>query len=271
MIFAPFAYKEQKVSGGAPLDPDASTYLAAVTTAGGTYTSTQETAVNNLFTSLKATPSGVGTLYTKLIAMYPMVGGTGASHAINGKTPGTFDMTLFGGWTHTTSGMTANGSNSYANTNIGIDTDVPFPDAHYSFRQTQTSPANSGWDGYYNPGEGKVFGCNLNTGGQVSLGLWFLSGSLGTLPDYTEVITGLRPTADVGYLYRNGTLFYTDSNTRTQFTTNRYYYIGAMNDSSANYYNNNIYNFYTLGYAIPTTDMGSWSTIWNTYITEMGR
>jgi len=270
MIFAPFAYRQQVVSGPS-LDPDAATYLAAITTAGGTYTPTQQTAVNNLFVALKS--GGTGTsFYSRLVGMYPMVGGTGASNAINAKSPGTYNLTLFGGWTHTSSGMTANGSNSYANTGISIDSVVQFPDAHFSFRQTNTTPQNVGWDGYYNSSEGKVFGCNLVTGGQVSLGLWFLAGSLGSLPDYTSVMTGVRPSASTGYLYKDGVVFYTDTNTRTAFTTDNNYFIGALNENgSPNYYNNNSYNFYTLGSSISGGEVGAWAGIWNTYITEMGR
>lgn len=277
MIFAPFAFKEQKVSGGVPLDPDAAAYLAAVTAAGGTYTPTEETAVNNLFVSLKSTGTVGGTFYDRIFAMYPMVGGTGASNAVNGKTPGTRNLTLFGGWTHTSSGMTANASTSYADTGVSIDGDFTFPSLHYCFRQTGTSPQNSGWDGYYNPGEGKVWGMNLQTGGQISLGLYMLAGSLGALPNYTDVMTGIRqefgsPGNNRGYLYRNSTLFYTDGPTRTAFTTDRNYFIGALNENgSPNYYNNNSYNFYSLGSAIDGTEMTDWSNIWNTYITEMGR
>lgn len=270
MIFAPFAFRQQVVAGSS-LDPDAATYLAAITTAGGTYTPTQQTAVNDLFVSLKA--GGTGTsFYSRLVGMYPMVGGTGASHAINAKSPGTFDLTLYGGWTHTSSGMTANSSNAYANTNINIDSDITFPGLHYSFRQTGTSPQNSGWDGYYSSGEGKVWGLNLNTGGQISLGLYMLAGSLGALPDYTSIMTGVRPTSGNGYLYKDGVVFYTDNNTRTEFSTNRPYFIGALNvDGSPNYYNNNSYNFYTLGTSISGAEMGSWAAIWGTYITAMGR
>jgi hypothetical protein len=270
MIFSPFAYKQQIISGGVPLDPDAENYLDAVISAGGSYTSTQETAVNNLFVSLK----NAG-LYSYLIAMYPLVGGTSSSHAINACNIGTFTLTFFGGWTHTTSGITANGSTSYATTNCVPRIDIPFPNAHFSFRQTQTSPANVGWDGYYKPANGKVFGCNLTTGGQLGLGLWFLSGSLGAISDYTTVMTGVKSANNVGVFYTNNTAFYTDTETRTDFSGPEYssgYFIGALSENgTANYYNNNIYNFYTLGYAIPSGNIGTWSTIWNTYITEMGR
>lgn len=263
MIFAPFSFR-QSVSG---IDPNAQAYLNEIITQGGTYTDSQGTAVNNLFVSLKSAG-----LYSKMVAMYPFVGGTANSHAINACNIGTHTITFFGGWTHNSSGITANGSTSYADTSVEMKTDIVFPDAHYSFRQTQTSPTNSGWDGYYESSTSTVFGCNLITGTELGLGLYYLAGSQGALTNYTDVMTGVRESTGTGVFYTNSTAFKTDSNNRSEFSVARNYFIGALNENgTANYYNTNKYNFYTLGTKILSSEISSWSTIWNTYITEMGR
>jgi hypothetical protein len=253
-------------------DPDAIAYLSQVTSEGGTFTSAQETAVNNLFYNLKQYG-----FYSKITALYPFVGGNAASHTLNAVDPtatgqGSGKIVFYGGWTHNSSGITANGSTAYADTQLQVDTDIVFPDAHFCFRQTNTTPQGVGWDGYYRGDEGIVFGCNLNTGDQVSLGLWFLSGSLGSLSNYTSIITGVREAIGTGVLYEGTSAFYTDSTNRSAFTTKGNYFIGALNENgSANYYNNNQYNFYSLGTKILSSEIVNWKAIWNQYINEMGR
>lgn len=264
MIFTPFAFVKGPVSG---LDPDAAAYLAEVTAQGGTYTSTQETGVNNLFVSLKA-----ANLYTKIKAMYPFVGGTANSHRINACNIGTYTLTFNGGWTHTTVGISANGTTAYADTGLEVGTNVVVDNAHFCYRQTETSPANAGWDGYYRSSEGKVFGFNLITGTQCGLGLWYLAGNQGTLSNYTDVFTGTRTSTTNGVLYNNTNAFKTDLTTRSEFTTKGNYFIGALNENgTANYYNKNDYNFYTIGDEITSGEITDWSNIWNDYITDMGR
>lgn len=266
MIFTPFAFVKGPVTGGG-LDPDATAYLDEVTAQGGTFTQTQEDAVYNLFTSLKN-----ANLYSKIKAMYPLVGGTANSHAINACNIGTYTLTFYGGWTHTSVGMSANGSTAYADTGLQVGTAVTVDNYHMSYRQTETSPTNTGWDGYYRSSEGKVAGFNLNTGGQIGLGLWFLAGSIGTLSNYTDVFTGTRTSTTNGILYNNTNAFYTDSVTRSEFSTFGNFFIGCLNENgSPNYYNNNDYNFFTLGDEITSGEITDWSTIWNDYITEMGR
>jgi hypothetical protein len=98
MITFPISFL-QSASGPPPLDPDAATYLAAVTAAGGTVTPTITDAINNLFLGLKA--DGV---YSLLWSMFPLVGGTQSSHAINALNPGSRNLVFTGSWTHTSQG-----------------------------------------------------------------------------------------------------------------------------------------------------------------------
>jgi hypothetical protein len=52
-------------------------------------------------------------LNTDMVAMYPFIGGTAASHAIQAMNPGTYNILFNGGWTHNTSGATPNGTTGY--------------------------------------------------------------------------------------------------------------------------------------------------------------
>jgi hypothetical protein len=59
-------------------------------------------------------------LWSLADAIYPIAGGTAATHKGNLKNPldtdAAFRMTFFGGWTHAATGMTPNGTTGYANT-----------------------------------------------------------------------------------------------------------------------------------------------------------
>lgn len=92
----------------APFDAAAQAFI----TAAGITDLTQKKAVNKLVLDLKA-----ASLWTKLDVIYPFVGGTAGAHAVNLKSPGTFDITWTGaGVTHDANGITGNGTTAYGNT-----------------------------------------------------------------------------------------------------------------------------------------------------------
>ena len=92
-------------------DPDAQTYFSAVAAAGGTLSENKKTSFNSAVIAAKA--AGV---WEKLIGLYPYGGGNAAAHAINAKTPGTFDLTWIGGIVHDEDGIDPNGSTGDGNT-----------------------------------------------------------------------------------------------------------------------------------------------------------
>jgi len=106
------------ISGG--FDADAQAYFDRVTTAGGTLTTTEKTAVNQLVIDLKA-----NSLWTPMKAVYPMVGSSAAACAQNLKSS-SFTGTFTSGWTFASTGVTGNGTSAYMDTNyaqVSGDTD----------------------------------------------------------------------------------------------------------------------------------------------------
>ena len=99
-----------------PVDADAQAFFNRVTTAGGTLSATEQTAVNTLVVSMKA--AGIWTL---MKAMYPMVGASAAACAQNLKSS-SFTGTFNGGWTYASAGVTSNGTNAYMETNFNNQT-----------------------------------------------------------------------------------------------------------------------------------------------------
>lgn len=97
----------------AAYDSDAQAFF----TAAGITDSTQKSAVNQLVLDLKSY-----SLWTKFIAIYPLVGGTSTTHKYNlvdpQDTDAAFRLVFSGGITHASTGMTGNGSTGYADTFI---------------------------------------------------------------------------------------------------------------------------------------------------------
>jgi len=95
----------------AGIDPDAQAFLTASGITNGTITS----AINQFVIDLKGY-----SLWTKLFACYPLVGGTSATHKWNLKDPRDLDaayrLVFNGGWTHSSTGALPNGTNGWANT-----------------------------------------------------------------------------------------------------------------------------------------------------------
>ena len=124
MFLATHGILARAASGGG-VDPDAQAFI----TAAGITNPTQQGAINTLVVALKGY-----SIWTKFKAIYPIVGGVASSHAVNLKTPGTFNLTFASGVTHSANGMVGNGSSGYADTNFTPSTNgMLLNSAHLSF------------------------------------------------------------------------------------------------------------------------------------------
>ena len=92
-------------------DPDAQAFITATAITD----TTQKNAINDLVLGLKA-----DSLWTKMLAVYPFVGGTATTCKFNLKNPlntdAAFRLSFVGGWTFSNNGIQPNGTNTYANT-----------------------------------------------------------------------------------------------------------------------------------------------------------
>lgn len=95
----------------ASTDRDALAFLEAAQI----YNTNDQRAIVNLVRSLKRTG-----LWSKMAAIYPLIGGTASSHKWNLKDPrdvdAAFRLVFSGGWTHNSNGIIGNGTNSFADT-----------------------------------------------------------------------------------------------------------------------------------------------------------
>jgi hypothetical protein len=100
------------------VDPDAQAFFDRVTTAGGTLSATEQLAINTLVVQMKA--DGI---WTKMKAIYPMVGASAAACAQNLKSS-SFTGTFTSGWTFASTGVTPNGTSAYMSTGLIPSTDT---------------------------------------------------------------------------------------------------------------------------------------------------
>lgn len=112
-------------------DADAQAFFDAVEGGGDTLTLTIKGAVNQLVLDFKA-----ASIWTKFVAIYPVVGGTASAHKWNLKDPQNTDaahrITYAGTVTHSSSGMRGNAVDGIANTHV-------IPSSHLSSNNTHVS------------------------------------------------------------------------------------------------------------------------------------
>jgi len=124
-------------SGGVSFDADALAFFARVTTAGGTLSNTEKSAVNTLVVQMKS--DGI---WTKMKAVYPMVGASAAACSRNLKSDN-FNGSFSSGWTFSSTGIVSS-AGSFMNTNIKPN-DMAQNSIHFGFY-------NKGLNGQYKMG-----------------------------------------------------------------------------------------------------------------------
>jgi hypothetical protein len=259
---------------------EAIAYLNKVVTSGGTVDATASAATITLFTSLVSNG-----LWDKIYAMYPTLGGVAASHAIDAKSS-IYELTFNGGWTHSSLGMTPNGTNGYANGLFNPSTVIGNNNtSHLSIYVNQ----QGGGDRIYDMGINSngisltdMFNLTAKRSSGTGDNTLFDAGDFdpsgfGRVSTTSQTsasgmtVGSVRSTTD-RTLYRNGSNIATQTNSRNITYANGNLFIGAQNDGgAANYFSTNTYAFATIGSGLTNTDIVNLSDIINTYQTSLGR
>jgi hypothetical protein len=117
-------------AGGA--DSDATAFLTAT----GITDPTISDAIDDLVVALKGY-----SIWTKMSAIYPFVGGTSTTHSYNLKNTAAYQITWNGTVTHNANGITGNGSTGYGNTGLNANTALTLNSTHLSL-YCRTTGAN---------------------------------------------------------------------------------------------------------------------------------
>lgn len=148
---------------------------------------TQKSAVNTFVNDLKT--AGI---WTKMKAVYPLVGGTASTHKWNLKDPqdtnAAFRITFSGGWTHSSNGALPNGTNGYANTFFNLST---------GFTSANKGSAGGYWRTAL-PNGNYFFGVNDPVGG-INSRFWIRHVGVPNKDHYAGGLTVLRDTTITDY------------------------------------------------------------------------
>jgi hypothetical protein len=241
-----------------PTDPDAQAFI----TAAGISNATQQSAINTLVLDLKAY-----SLWTKMTAIYPFVGGTATTHKFNLKDPRDVDaayrIIFNGGWTHDSNGIQGAG-NGYADTKASMTNGaISNRSNHWSVYQTITG--TSAYNGMYTPNN-YMFGFSSGHGKYVGLQDFSFAAN-----ETTGFWNGTVTSVSNGVLYKNGTNVYSINNPGSILESYNFY-LGAMNYlGSANFYNTARFAFASLGGVLDATNAANLYTAVQKFQTTLGR
>jgi hypothetical protein len=243
------------------VDPDAQAFI----TAASITNPTQQAAINTLVVDLKGY-----NIWTKFKAIYPIVGGVASSHAVNLKTPGTFNLTFATGWTHSATGMTP--TNSYADTALIPNSTLTLNSTHISsYLRTNlqfAGPIISTEDaGTYNNGlyiwpwqSTNLYSVRINDNGS--------SGAASAPADIRGLHVATRTAVGVKKYRLNTTQIFNSTEASTGLNTSSIYLAKSRNNAN---YNGNQIAFSSIGDGLDDTDAANFYTAVQAYQTTLSR
>lgn len=256
-----------KVTGGAvAFDADAQAFF----TAASITDTTQKSAVNQLVLDLKSY-----NIWTKMKALYPIVGGSASSHAVNLKTPGTYNLTFATGITHSSTGMTGNGSTGYGDTGLLPNPNLLANNFHYSF-YSRTTASTASTDIGVLSGSVVMHALSLYKS-SLSSKIWIS----GTYPTNSAGINnndtlgfqiGTRTSSTNMKLYWEGSLLATNTTNWTGgLPNNKVFILALSNSNSPSEYSNKQCAFASIGDGLTDTEAANFSTAVQAYQTTLSR
>jgi hypothetical protein len=253
-------------SSGGGFDPDAQAFFDRVTTAGGTLSTTEKTATNQLVLDMKS--AGI---WSSMKAIYPMVGASAAACAQNLKSS-SFTGTFSSGWTFASTGVTPNGTSAYCDTGFNIN--------------TQQASAQDISLGYYSGTVGGIASNSYSMGGfspsdtsiiiRWTTNFAYLASNLGTYnngfanTDTHGFYVSNRNTTNKLQDWKNGVKQADISNTPIS-KTNVNLYLGAANYGTPNYYDYKRCQFAFVGDGLSDANQGNLYTAVQAFQTTLSR
>jgi hypothetical protein len=213
------------------IDLDALAFFARVTAAGGTLSATERLAIDKLVKEMKS--DGI---WTKMKAIYPMVGASAAACAQNLKSSsftGTFTAT---GWSFASTGVTPNGTSGYFNTMVNPSLITNFTSNHHqSFYSRTQLPSGVGFNmGIGDLSDGsKLFALGVVRSGNVAVydaGNFPLGRSTSNQTDARAFWIGSCTASNLRKFYKNSSIIVTNTINQSPIAPNGPIAIGAFYD-----------------------------------------
>jgi hypothetical protein len=255
------------ISVAPTFDSDAQAFFDRVTTAGGTLTTTEKQAVNQLVITMKAD----GT-WGPCKVIYPMVGASAAACAQNLKSS-SFTGTFSSGWTFASTGATPNGTSAYMDTNFNMLTDyISTSNASIgAYIRTNTG------SGTYDMGAGDNIPVSNGMLIMPTLGGTFYGTAMGGLmfESNTNAQGFYCMNRDGGsqYMYKRGNITINKSAVSAVGSISSLtIYIGSSNSSQANYkFSDKETAFNFIGDKLTQTEVSNFYTAVQAFQTTLGR
>ena len=241
--------------------------------AAGITDATQKTAITTLVDNLK-----LYGIWNKIKALYPMVGGTAASHKFNLKDPrdlnAAYRLTFNGGWTHSSTGALPNGTNGYANTFLIPSTYLTINNSHVSF-YSRSSVIGATRESIGSVNGGFITSTQLIIKWSDNSFYLTIDNNIDT-PVYTNANTlgyyiGSRTLSNLVKGYKNGNII-TSGNSNSVGQSSNVLYIGARNRfGNSDYYDNKETAFASIGDGLTDTEASNFYTAVQSYQTSLSR
>jgi hypothetical protein len=276
-FFTPFAFVQ---SAGVSVDADAQAYINQVISVGGTLSTSQQTAIYNLYSGLKSNG-----LYSEIKYMYPFMGGISASHAISGITPTNSSYTIT--WTaglaasaaHTSAGVTTVPALGYGT--LGVSPSTVHSSVNNVTLGAYVSTATTNDQGFLF-GYNVIFGENNRYQFNIpfdSNNVYFISGNTSALNSYNNGAAptgrwiGSRTTSTAASLYKNGSSVNstTNSNAGAVLSTNSIQFFSNANTTSGTIPFNGVVGFLFGGNGLSGSQVSTLDGIISTFLTAIGR
>ena len=249
-------------------DPDAQAFV----TAANIQDQVQADAVNNLCISMKAQG-----LWTKMKAVYPIVGGTAAQHKFNLKNPldtdAAFRLAFAGTWTHSNTGALPNGSNAYANTFVNPSANLTSFNTHLSYYSRTDNESTGVEIGSLTTLGPSYMHMHLRYTGNI----WYALLQQNNADSVTNTssngfFVGNRTANNVKKHFKNGINLGTITTTTTSVLSNYNTYLGALNSNgTTSNYSTKECAFSSIGDGLTDTEATNYYTIVQAYQTALGR
>lgn len=247
------------------VDPDAQAFL----TASGITDSTISSAINTLVNTMKS-----DNIWSKMKAIYPMVGGTASTHKWNLKDPrdldAAFRLQFFGGWTHSSNGALPNGVNGYADTFSIPPTHLSINSAHFSKYNRNNDLVGNKVDGCIDGTFTNFFQQNYSAGNAIV-------GNNTAINTYTQsdtrgLFTVTRTASNNSKVFKNSTQQGSANTTTISSMPNIPINIGCRNNiSGRQFYNSYECAFASIGDGLTDTDIANLYTAVQAFQTTLNR
>ena len=270
MFLATHGILARTASGGG-IDPDAQAFI----TAASITDPTQQSAINQLVLDLKGY-----SIWTKMKALYPFVGGSASSHSYNLRNTAQHQITWNGGITHSANGVLFGGVNGYGNTNLAPNSVLTANSNHVSL-YSRTSAART---------NGSALDWGQGTDLNVSNGVWGCcrrSSNLALYGATNASASGLVAVSNTNgsgmfvnsitsstsrKIYRNSSTIGTLTTNISQTLSAPNVYVGALNaNGTPNLYSDFQSAFFSIGDGLTDTEAANFYTAVQAFNTTLNR